>query len=366
MSREHRVTVVAFAHDEQDLEAARVLNEEFEIETVAIPHHESRKKLLSAPLLLTGKPLTLGVYGSRKLQDEVDRRILETDFAYAFSSSMGAFLLPHRLPWVMHIAELDSDKWHQYSERTPFPMSWVYKREWKTLLRFEKRLAAAAITNVLCTPLEEQIFQREIPGRPTVVLQNGVDLTYFQPAPEKAEPHRMVFTGVMDYLPNIDACVHFVNEIFPRIRAEVPDARFDIVGSKPTPEVQALGNTEGVTVTGFVDDIRDWTHKASIAVAPIRIARGIQNKVLEAMAMGLPVVGSTSATQGVQGQAGKHYWVTDDPAEHASMVVRLMADPEAARALGRAARQFVEDHYDWEVTLQPLDRILAQAAQAQS
>ncbi len=358
MSREHKVTVIAFAHDQGDLDAAETLNNEKGIETIAIPHAETKKKLLSLPLLATGKPLTLGVYGSKELQREVDRRMADTDFGYAFSSSMGAFFLPHQTPWVMHIAELDSDKWRQYSERTSPPMKWIYRREWKTLLAFEKRLAKACVTNVLCTPLEEEIFHREIPGCPTEVIQNGVDLTYFHPAPEKAEPARMTFTGVMDYLPNIDACVHFVQDIFPLIRAKHPNARFDIVGSKPTPEVQALGLVDGVTVTGFVDDIRDWAQKASIGVAPLRIARGIQNKVLEALAMGLPVVGSTSATQGVQGKPGEHYWVSDDPKEHARMVIELIDDPSKARALGQAGRTFVENNYDWEVVLQRLDEIL--------
>ncbi|MDF1839002.1 MAG: TIGR03087 family PEP-CTERM/XrtA system glycosyltransferase [Planctomycetota bacterium] len=358
MSRDHDVTVVAFAHDEGDRAAAKVLNEEKGIRTIAIDHDERKKKLTSMPLLLTGKPLTLGVYGSKALQSEVDKLIPNTDFAYAFSSSMGAFLLPHSLPWVMHIAELDSDKWRQYAKRSSFPMSWVYGRECKTLLRFEQRLAAAAITNVLCTPLEEDIFKEQIPGFSTTVLQNGVDLKFFHPAPEKAEPGRLVFTGVMDYLPNIDACVHFVEDILPLIREKHPDVRFDIVGSKPTPEVKALANTPGVTVTGFVDDIRDWSHKASIAVAPLRIARGIQNKVLEALSMGLPVVGSTSATQGVQGKPGEHYWVTDDPAEHARMVIDLLDHPDKAQELGLIGRKFVEDNYDWEVTLKPLDGII--------
>ncbi|MEZ6020955.1 MAG: hypothetical protein R3F17_12875 [Planctomycetota bacterium] len=154
---------------------------------------------------------------------------------------MGAFLLPHRLPWVMHIAELDSDKWRQYSERTGFPMNMVYRREWKTLHRFERKLAAAAVTNVLCTPLEKEIFDREIPGEPSIVIQNGVDLEFFHPAPEKAETARLVFTGVMDYLPNIDACVHHTRDP-ARIREQVPDVRFDIVGSKPTPKSRPWPN----------------------------------------------------------------------------------------------------------------------------
>ncbi|MCP5024426.1 MAG: TIGR03087 family PEP-CTERM/XrtA system glycosyltransferase [bacterium] len=358
MSRDHEVTVIAFAHDDGDHKAAKVLNEEKGIRTITIDHNERAKKIGALPLLLTGKPLTLGVFGSKALQAEVDKLISNTDFAYAFSSSMGAFLLPHSLPWVMHIAELDSDKWRQYSRRASIPMSWVYGREANTLLRFEQKLAAAAITNVLCTPLEEDIFKDQIPGFHTTVLQNGVDLEFFQPAPEKAEPGRLVFTGVMDYLPNIDACVHFVQDILPLIRAKHPEVRFDIVGSKPTSEVQTLASTPGVTVTGYVDDIRVWSHKASIAVAPLRIARGIQNKVLEALSMGLPVVGSTSATQGVQGKPGEHYWVTDDPAEHARMVIDLLDNPATAQELGRIGRKFVEDHYDWEVTLKPLDQIL--------
>ena len=153
------------------------------IDTVDVPHHERRRKLLSLPLLLTQKPLTLGVYGSRRLQSEVDARLAEADAAYAYSSSMGAFLVEHSLPWVMHFAELDSDKWRQYAERSSFPMKSVYRREYETLLEYERRLAARTVTNVFCTPLEQSIFEREIPGAPSVVLRNGVDLEAFAPAP---------------------------------------------------------------------------------------------------------------------------------------------------------------------------------------
>lgn len=363
MQRDHEVTCIAFAHDEGDIEAVRTL-EEKGIRTIAIRHHDRKKRLLAMPLLLTSKPLTLGVYGSKELQRAVDREIQDSDVAYAYSSSMGAFLLPHRVPWLMHFAELDSDKWLQYSKAQGFPMSLVYKREWRTLLSFERRIAAAAKNNVFCTPLEEKIFQREIPGNPSTVVRNGVDLDFYRPSPGTAEPGHLVFVGVMDYYPNIDGCVHFIDDVLPLVRKSFPDVQFTIVGSRPTPEVLALGEKPGVTVTGFVDDTRDWLKRAAISVAPLRIARGIQNKVLEAFAMGLPVVGTTSATQGVDGKPGEHFLLADAAEDQARAVVALLSDPDRARALGESARAFVEQFYDWETCLAPVDRLLEECAGA--
>src|SRR5690606_23613025 len=139
---------------------------------------------------------------------------------------------------------------------------------------------------------------------PTTVLKNGVDLEHFRPDPDAAEPGHLVFTGVMNYYPNVDACRFFCAEVLPLVRKRHPEARLSIVGSQPTAEVLELAREPGVTVTGFVPETNDWLRRASVAVAPLRIARGIQNKVLEAMAMGLPVVGTTSATQGVGATPG--------------------------------------------------------------
>jgi sugar transferase (PEP-CTERM/EpsH1 system associated) len=276
---------------------------------------------------------------------------------------MGAFLEPHtQLARVMHFAELDSDKWRQYAERSSVPMRWVYAREHRTLREFERRIAHAFDENVLCTPLEQRVFEREIPGEHSLVLRNGVDLAFYRPEPQRAEPGHLVFVGVMDYLPNIDGCVWFVREILPVIRARHPSTRFTIVGSRPTSAVTALARESGVTVTGFVDDPREYLARAALSVAPLRIARGIQNKVLEALAMGLPVVGTTSATQGVEGEAGRDFVLADSAADFAASVVRLLDDPAQARELGARGRRFVEERYDWEVALEPLDALLASFA----
>jgi sugar transferase (PEP-CTERM/EpsH1 system associated) len=324
---------------------------------VTIDHDERAKKLRSLPLLLGSTPLTLGVYGSRELQAEVDRRSRESDFALAYSSSMGAFLLPHpELPKLVFIGELDSDKWRQYAAVKRFPMSWVYRREARTLFAFEKELAAASEENLLVTPLEKEIFDREIPGNASSVLRNGVDLDHFHPAPERAEPGHLVFTGVMDYFPNSEGCAWFVKEVMPLIHHRHPEAHLSIVGARPTPEVEALAASPHVTVTGRVDSTAEWLQRASVAVCPLRIARGVQNKVLEAMACGLGVVATTHASQGIEAVPGDHFLLADEITTFATEVANLLDSPERAGALGQAARALMEKTRSWETNYEELDR----------
>ncbi|MFT7671584.1 MAG: sugar transferase (PEP-CTERM/EpsH1 system associated) [Planctomycetota bacterium] len=364
--RTHEVRCVAFAHDKADFKAAEQLCE-MGIETTPIAHNDKLKRLTSLPLFLTKKPLTLGVYGSKALQQKVDELADWADMAYAYSSSMGAFLEPHsQIPRVMHLGELDSDKWRQYSEGAGLVMSWVYRREWQTLAEFERRIANSFTENVLCTPLEQRIFQEQMPGATSTVLRNGVDLEAFKPAPELRETGNLVFTGVMNYHPNVDGCLWFAKEILPRIRKRHPQARFTIIGSHPTPEILALDKQPGIKVTGFVDSVTEWVQRGAVAVAPLRIARGIQNKVLEAMACGLPVVGTTSATQGVEGTHKRDYLVADDVTAFADDVCKLLDDPKGAHELGMAARDFVEQNYNWETVFTHLDDIVAKCADARN
>ena len=362
MRRNHDVTCVAFAHDAFDLQAAREL-EAMGIPTLPIRHRDGWKRLTSSMLLLSSNPLTLGVYGSRKLQAVVDRLMPNVDLAYAYSSSMGAFLERHAdKPRIMHFGELDSDKWRQYGEFAGFPMRQVYRRESQTLLEFERRIARSFSENVLCTATEQRLFQEKIPGARSVVLRNGVDLSYYKPTDAEPWSGHIVFTGVMNYYPNVDACRFFVKEVFPLVRKEFPRTRFTIVGAHPTPEVRKLGRTIGVSVTGYVTDTRKILRTASVSVAPLRMARGIQNKVLEAMAMGIPVVGTSAAVQGVDGLAGRDYLVGDDAQEFAEAVCKLFRDPEVAQEQGLRGRRFVESTYDWEVVFKPLDGMLEDCA----
>lgn len=366
LGRSHEVTIIAFSHDEEDEAGAEQLRE-MGYEVVTIPHDERAKKLRSLPLLLSSTPLTLGVYGSKDLQAEVDRRAPEADFALAFSSSMGAFLLPHdNLPKIVFIGELDSDKWRQYAAVKSWPMSWVYRREARTLFAFERRLAAASQEVMLVTPLEKEIFDREIPGHRTSVLRNGVDLEHFHPAPDHAEPGHLVFTGVMDYFPNAEGCAWFVEEVLPLIHHRHPEAHFSIVGSRPTPQVEALGLSPHVTVTGRVDSTADWLQRASVCVCPLRIARGVQNKVLEAMACGLGVVATTAASRGTEATPLDHFLLADEATTFATEVANLLDSPDRARTMGAAARAFMEETRSWEANYAELDRAIERITQPNS
>jgi glycosyltransferase involved in cell wall biosynthesis len=230
------------------------------------------------------------------------------------------------------------------------------------MLEFERRMAYSFTENVLCTPLEQRVFDEQIPGATSTVLRNGVDLEAFHPAPEKREEGQLVFTGVMNYYPNVDGCVWFAKEILPAVRERFPEARFTIIGSHPSPSILALSRVKGIEVTGFVDSVTDRVQRGAVAVAPLRVARGIQNKVLEAMACGLPVVGSTLATQGVEGQAGRDFLVADDATAFADAVCSLLQQPERAQSLGAQARAFVEEHYNWNLVFKHLDTIIAKCA----
>lgn len=356
----HEVRLGCFSEEDRDEESIAFLRTR--CQEVAAPRMSRRwRKLWSLRGLVTGQALTVPFFADRRLRAMVDRWRTEwkPDLVYVYSSSMAQYVLGAKgAAKVMHFAELDSDKWRQYAARSHGPMRWLWSREARTLLEFERRIAAAFDASILCTPLEQEVFARYIPGVDSLVLRNGVDLDYFRPHRQARREAELVFTGVMDYEPNVDGVEWFARDILPLIRQRVPAARFTIVGSKPVERVQRLAAIEGVTVTGRVEDVRAYVHAAAVSVAPLRIARGIQNKVLEAMACGVPVVGTTSATQGVECVAGRDLLVRDAAADFADEVVRLLQDPLEAEALGARGRALVEERYAWERVLQPLDALV--------
>ena len=285
----------------------------------------------------------------------------DADIGIAFSSSMGTYLLEWPLvPRILHFCELDSDKWRQYSQRTRPPMNWVYAREARVLLDLERRLAASMSANMVCTPVEAAIFQARIENGTCLVLRNGIDLEYFSPAGVESVCGEIVFTGVMNYFPNVEGCRWFVREVLPQISAAVPEAHFTIVGASPSRAVTKLARDPRVTVTGQVPDTRPYLRRASIVVAPLRIGRGIQNKVLEGMAMGVPVVATSVAAQGVGGTPGRDYVTADDATSMSQSIVRLLADDQQRRALGSRGRAFVERNYSWQEALDPLESLVEQ------
>ncbi|MBK1691675.1 TIGR03087 family PEP-CTERM/XrtA system glycosyltransferase [Ectothiorhodospira mobilis] len=317
----------------------------------------TRARLKSLRGLLDGRPLTLPYYADHRLRRWV-RETLDAGVGrvLVFSSAMAQYLEPQdyaRCHVVVDFVDVDSDKWRQYAPSHRFPMNRLYARESRRLLAYERHVAARAGAGVFVSAQEADLFRRLSPGTAstTHAIDNGVDVDYFSPRGVQGEPfapgeRHLVFTGAMDYWANVDAVRWFAGEVFPRVRARCPEARFTIVGARPGPEVKRLGRIEGVQVTGAVRDVRPYLAQAVAAVAPLRIARGVQNKVLEAMAMARPVIATPQAMDGLRLCADLEPLVAEDPGDLAALSLSALTGALPADA-GDRNRACVCRHYSW-------------------
>jgi sugar transferase (PEP-CTERM/EpsH1 system associated) len=311
--------------------------------------------------LVTGRPITLCCFSSYRLRERLSRRLREEayDLIYVSSGAMAQYVEDARsIPVVMDFVDVDSDKWIQYAERTLPPLAWVYRAEGRRLREYEASVARWARLCVLATGVEETLLRSFAPWANTAVVSNGVDLEHLSPEKRAIDEPILIFTGAMDYLPNIDAVEYFCTDIFPRVRKAIPESRFFIVGQNPAPSVLRLSKIPGVTVTGPVPDVRPFYGRAAVCVAPLRIARGVQNKILQAMAMGLPVIATHRACQGIEAQPGKDLLIADDSEAFAEKTVELLRKPETRAALGQRARSFVEARHSWDASLAKLEDLL--------
>ena len=325
------------------------------------------RKPASLRALATGESLSVAYYRSSAMQRWVDDTIARHDIrkVVVFCSTMAQYLDRHpQLRRIVDLVDVDSEKWSEYAARHRWPMSWLYRREARTLLQYETRVVDASDMSLLVTPAEVALFESLAPamkGRVTAV-PNGVDVDFFNPSQAGANPYpasgqAIVFTGAMDYWPNIDAASWFATDVMPLILAVQPSARFYIVGMNPAAEVRDLERLGHVTVTGRVDDVRPWVAHAACAVAPLRVARGIQNKVLEAMAMARPVVVSITCAGSLDAEAGRDFAVALDARSFADAVLSCF-DPVNAGTIGVSARARIEQVYRWDSALAALDTCL--------
>ena len=361
LGRTHEVVVACLADGPDDLQHVDALRPlAAAIDAVALSHAGAHRRALAA--LMTGAPLTVAYFNQPQLHARVRARLQQQRFdaVLVYGSGMAQFVenVDH-IPRIMQFADLDSQKWRQFARWSRPPSRWLYRLEARRLLRYERRLAARFEHSVVCTTAERKDFERLIPGRPVTCVGNGIDLEYFAPRHMAKQPNSIVFTGIMDYLPNADAAVWFCRDVLPLIRARIPTATVTICGARPAPAVETLRQIPSVTVTGRVPDVRPFLRAASVAVVPLRMARGVQNKLLEAMAMGLPVVATSCAFNGVEAQPGVHALVADESEAFAAAVVRLLANDALRTQLSQAARACMERNYRWETQLARLDAILA-------
>lgn len=323
-------------------------------------------KLRSLRGLLGGEALTLPFYRNRRLQAWVDRTLStqQIDAVVVFSSAMAQYVSHAKVPVLVDFVDVDSAKWTQYAPNHRWPLSWLYRREGERLLAFERAVAQRSRRSFFVTDNEVALFRKAAPEAValTEAICNGVDAEFFSPEHALASPYpagevSLVFTGAMDYWPNIDAVTWFCSEVLPSLLQRWPQLKFYIVGRSPTPAVQALASQQ-VVVTGTVPDVRPYLRHATLVVAPLRVARGIQNKVLEAMAMSRPVLASQTCAAAVDAEVGRDLLAADSVGDYVRQVESVLAAPERAEEMGVAARQQVLARYSWDAHLAGMDRYL--------
>jgi sugar transferase (PEP-CTERM/EpsH1 system associated) len=376
LTRRYRVFVGTFIDDPADrveIEKLRGMVEGLHVDEIRKPWAFVR----AFPRWIMGEPISFALFRSRRLDLWLDRIAVQQKpvAIVTHSSNISAYAVdkfgrndgaePRR---ILHFADVDSEKFVAYANRSRGLMKWILAAEARRVRREERRLTAKADAVAFVSDEEAELFRSILDEHRDRVftLPNGVDTDTFDPGRYPEPPFQsrgavFVFTGAMDYLPNIDAVTWFAHDVFPGIREALPNAQFLIVGSKPTATVQRLGQDPGVIVTGRVPSVAAYLAHAQVAVAPLRIARGIQNKVLEAMAMAMPIVVSSGALTGIRARSGEHLVCADTPGEWIAACVGLVGDRDRARRLGQSARKLVLDAYTWEAQFARLDRALGQA-----
>ncbi|MCE9591167.1 MAG: TIGR03087 family PEP-CTERM/XrtA system glycosyltransferase [Planctomycetes bacterium] len=259
---------------------------------------------------------------------------------------------------VLDLVDVDSIKWRSYAQGWS-PKSWVFAAESRRLRRIEAGEFDRFDAVTVVSDAEAKAYREHVGDHPGLaVVGNGVDLDYFHPLPEPETPNTICFVGVLNYKPNADGIAWFVKEVMPLLRHRLPDAQVLVVGRHPTPAVLELGNEPGVEVVGSVPDVRLYIERSSAVIAPLQIARGVQNKVLEAMACRRAVVCSPGAAQGINATDGEHLLVADRPAQWADHLHRLLTDAALRKTIADAARTQVERRYTWEDALAPMVHLL--------
>jgi sugar transferase (PEP-CTERM/EpsH1 system associated) len=326
-------------------------------------------RVRSLGALLRNRSLSLDYYRNGGMRRWVDGAMRKhgIERIVVFSSPMAQYADPYpSARRVVDLCDVDSDKWRQYAEKKPWPASMLYRYEANRLLRYERHIAASCCATLLVSQPEQDLFCSLAPESVARIghFSNGVDTEYFTPHAPHANPYAdgeraIVFCGAMDYWPNVDAVQWFAQEILPALQQREPALRFYIVGARPSAEVQALAALPGVHVTGTVPDVRPYVAHALLSVAPLRVARGIQNKVLEAMAMAKAVVLTPQALEGIDAAVGRELLLATDSAHFIATVGAALATPVSAlAALGAAARARVQAAYSWDARLAPLDQLI--------
>lgn len=339
--------------------------------------HPQRRWINSALSLARGRSATEGLFHSKDLKRQLVSWAHQTQFdaAFVFCSSMAQYLRTEGLQSisaVLDLVDVDSQKWFDYADKRSGLMRWLLRLEGARLRKVEQSLPDLVDAITVVTEQEADLFQTFRSDYRPHVLRNGVDLTYFKPTLRTETPSNrtdatpvqsvvlplsVVFVGALDYQANVDGVAWFCTHVWPEVRKRFGNATFRIVGSRPNAKAIALGELPGVELIGEVNDVRPWLHRATVVVAPLLVARGVQNKVLEALATGKPLVVSPQALEGIDAQPEVHLLLAQTPSQWIDQLTKLFESVNLCERLGKAGRSFVERECLWSTQLEKLCRL---------
>jgi len=361
LGQKHSVVVASLAHSEQELREGQPLRECCE-DVIAEVVPDSTRWINAGRALFSSTPSSVAYFSSPRLKKRIDDAWQRRGFDAILVHCVFASQYVHDLSCsfrMLDFGDVDSAKWLDYAHFRRAPLSWGYKLEAEKLRRYEYQMASKFDLCTATTLGEVEEIKKLNASRPTALIPNGVDLEYFQPRPvSPPNSNVLIFLGRMDYFPNIDAVQLFANEIFPLVRRAIPTAKFRIVGSNPSAAVRDLAKIPGISVTGHVRDVRPHLYDAAVAVAPLRIARGTQNKILQFLATGVPVVTTPQAAKGIGAEPGKHFLVAEGAEQFAAEVIRLLQDAELRDRLSIAGREPLDSLHSWPASMKVLDQLI--------
>ena len=308
--------------------------------------------------LFTTVPSSMGYFHSWKLRKRI-RQLLQQerfDLIVVHCSSVAPFVLSaEEVPKVLDFCDMDSQKWLIYARHKPFPLSLAYWLEGIKLQRAEKKLAEQFEGSSVATAAELETLNGFNSGKPGFYFPNGVDTEYFAPTDAAYESKTICFMGKMNYYPNEKCMLEFCANVFPLLREKYPMLKLSIIGSNPTKKILALQSIRGVEVTGRVEDVRSYVQRAAVSIVPLTIARGTQNKILESMAMGVPVVCSKVAARGIDAVPGEHVLVAGNAEEYVACISRMLDHKEERARFAKAGRARMLSHHSWSYAMQEMD-----------
>ena len=356
----HEVTVASLARSPDEAEEGQGIARYCARYEMAVVRNlvQAARMVARLPTLT---PSSVGFFYSPSLAQRVRGLLARErfDLIFVHCSSVAQYVAKARgAPKILDFGDMDSQKWLEYVRYKPFPLSLGYWLEGKKMLREEKRLAQMFDLCTATTRAEWATLEAYNTGVATDWFPNGVDHTYFAPDGKDYDPDTICFVGRMDYYPNQECMFDFCANVLPRIQARRPKTRLRIVGADPSPAIRKLGDLPGVSVTGSVPDVRPYLNRAALMVAPLNIARGTQNKILEAMASGVPVVTSAVAAGGVDASPEEHFLVATTHEEHAAAALRILENRSERQRLAVAGRGRMLTHHDWSRSMQRLDRVI--------